>query len=133
MYYSDLLADAIEEKDIAKQQLELKYSVVESNIRKNWDLHFEEKPTEPAIKGKILQDSTYKKAQNALIKANKTVNVLKGVVNSFEHRKKAIEQAVSLRIGGFYSEPRKRKRQVERKGGTTTGTGLKKRIKRKRN
>ena len=124
LHYSDLYAEAIEARDDAKQRLELRYSQVESKIRDEWDLYFKEKPTEPAIKGKILQDSSYRKAQKALNNANKTVNVMKGIVTSFEHRKKAIESAVSLRIGGFYSEPRKR--QIQKQGGNRKT--LKKRI-----
>lgn len=116
MYYSEKYAEALETKETAKQRVELVYAQTESKIRKDWKLYFEKQPTEPAIKGEVLQDPYYRKAQNLSNKANKTANVLKGIVTSFDHRKKALENVISLRVTGYYAEPKPRQVQKQREG-----------------
>lgn len=105
--YSELHADAIAKRDNAKLKLEYVHAKIDSDIRKNLKKYgFTSKPTEAAIKSAIILDKKHKKAEKTLINANKEVNVLNAVKLSFEHRKAALQNVVSLKVMGLSSEPR---------------------------
>lgn len=110
MYYSESHADAIDTRDKAKQFMEVEAAKLDSYLRKEWAKLFpEDKMTEAGIKAKVLQHVSYKKAQNLLNKANHNVNILSSAKSAFEHRKKALENIVTLTVMGFHSEPKKPK------------------------
>ena len=52
-----------------------------------------------------------------MIDAAKNANILLSAKTAFDHRKRALENLVSLRIAGFHSEPRTSRgmRQVDKK------------------
>lgn len=114
MYYGEAHADAIETRDADKQRLDLVAAELDEEIRNNWSDFSENKMTEASVKAKILQHARYKKAQKLLNNANHNVNVLASAKTALEHKKKGLENLVSLKIGGFYSEPKiKAARQKE--------------------
>ena len=143
--YSELHANAVCERDTAKVRVEYTHAQLDTEYRKNWEKYFDSKPTEGAIKSKIIQDPKFRKAEKLLISENKKVNLYFGIKLAFDHRKKALENLVSLRISGFHSEPRniqrdraiKRKvakgvQQEQRKALNKEGTRAKTRLSRKR-
>lgn len=105
MYYAEAHAEAIYQKDLAKSRLDLFYAKMYGSIKKSWEKYFDTKPTEPAIKEYILQHSGYKEKEQTLIDLTRDVNILSAAKTSMEHRKKALENLVSLKITGFYAEP----------------------------
>lgn len=105
LYYAEAAAEASYEKDKRKSMLEFSYSKLYADVKEHWSNYFETKPTEPACKEWIITQKSYQKAEKLFIKATKRANILLNVKTAFDHRKKALENLVSLRIGGFYSEP----------------------------
>lgn len=112
-YYAEAHAEAIHIRDIKKSKMEYVYAVMYSELKKDWSTAFDSKPTEPAIKEHIHSSTKYKKAERAFINASKDVNLLLAAKQAFEHRKKALENKVSLKIGGFYSEPRNKVKDIQ--------------------
>lgn len=133
MYYGEAHADAIELRDKGKQRVELVTAELDDAIRTTWTKKYKDlKMTEAGIKSKILQDPLYKKTLYHLNKATHDVNVLASAMKAMEHKKKSLENLVSLKIGGFFSEPRIKK-ELEQLGRTEHRKQLKKsRVKRRR-
>ena len=117
LYYAEAHAEALYERDMAKSRLDLQYAKMYSDIKKNWEKYFDSKPTEPAIKEFIMKHPAYQTLERKLIEAAKDVNLLLSVKTAFDHRRRALENLVSLKIAGFHSEPRTRRgmRQVDKK------------------
>lgn len=133
LYYNELWVAAVFERDKKKIELETIAAQLDSKIRKNWERYFDSKPTEVAIKNYITSDPKYKKKERELLEAVKQANLMTGVKNSFEHRKNALQNIVSLRISGFHSEPRNVRKDLNRKmrSGAMIRSIRKKKIKRK--
>lgn len=116
LHYGEGHANAIFDKDISKSELDYVHSVLYDEVKTDWKKHFDTKPTEVAIKEWITRNPRHRKAELAFIKATRDANVLLNVKNSFEHRKKALENLVSLKITGMYSEPTNKVRQIAKRG-----------------
>jgi len=112
LYYAEQHANALHIRDLRKAQCDYVYAKMYSDIKKNWDKFFDSKPTEPAIKEHIASSKRYKQAERKYIDASKDSNLLLGVKTAFDHRKLALSNLTSLKIGGFYSEPRNKQRDV---------------------
>ena len=117
LYYAEAHADAIYEKDLAKSKMEYKYATMYSDVKKNWEKYFDSKPTEPAIKEYIIANPHYRKTEKMFLDASHHVNVMLSAKMAFDHRKRALENLVSLRITGFHSEPRNKTRKTKESGG----------------
>lgn len=120
VYYAEAHADALHQRDLAKSRMDYTYSKLYSKVKKDWDKHFDSKPTESALKEYILKNATFKKAEKVLINAARDANILAGAKTAMDHRKRALENLVSLRISGFHSDPSTSRvktgmRQVEKK------------------
>lgn len=120
VYYAEAHADALHQRDLAKSRMDYTYSMMYSDVKKNWEKHFDKQPTEAALKEFILKNTKYKKAERVLIDAAKNANILAGAKTAMDHRKRALENLVSLKISGFHSEPSANRikagmRQVEKK------------------
>lgn len=112
LYYAESHADALHQRDMSKSKMDLTYAKLYSEIKKDWEKHFDSKPTEPAIKEWIFSNPLYQKAERTLINASKDANIMLAAKTAFDHRKRALENLVSLRISGFHSEPRSKTRTV---------------------
>lgn len=110
-YYTEQHADAIKNRDLAKIRIDNVYAHLDHKVRTTWKNYFDSKPTESAIKSWVLSSPHYKKAQRLLIDATRTMNILSGVKSSFDHRKKALESLVYLKVAGFHSEPSIKRRE----------------------
>lgn len=117
LYYAEAHATALHERDMAKSRLDLQYAKAYSSIKKNWEKYFDAKPTEPAIKEYILKSPSYQKAERALINSAKNANIMLAAKTAFDHRKRALENLVSLKIAGFHSEPRNKTKKPRESGG----------------
>jgi len=113
LYYAEAHADALHNKDIAKSKLEYVYAVMYSKIKAKWESYFENKPTEPAIKEFILSHKKFKIAERKYMSACHEANLMLAAKTAFEHRKLALSNLASLKIGGFYSEPRNRVQDIK--------------------
>jgi hypothetical protein len=113
LHYSDAYAEASFQRDKKKAFLDYTYSKLYAQIKSDWSEHFDSKPTEPACKEWIVRHEDYRKAEKSFILAQKNANILLNVKTAFDQRKHALSNLTSLKIGGFYSEPRNKKRDVE--------------------
>lgn len=120
LYYAEAHSDAMHERDLAKSKAEYVYATMYSEIKKNWEKYFDSKPTEPAIKEYIISHPKYRKVEKAFLTASHNVNLMLAAKTAFDHRKRALENLVSLRISGFHSEPRNKMRKTRERGGHKT-------------
>lgn len=113
LYYAEAHAEALHIKDLAKAKCDYVYAVLYSEIKKDWNKIFDSKPTEPAIKEYIASHKKFKIAERKHINACKDANIMLAAKTAFEHRKAALSNLTSLKIGGFYAEPRNKAKDVQ--------------------
>jgi len=114
--YASMLADAKREQDQAKVELDLVTAELDMVIRSDPDKFGIGKVTEAAIKATVLAQKEYGKAQKAVLTAKHGVDVLGAAVTALDHRKKALEGLVQLRLANYFSEPRAPEGAKERLG-----------------
>lgn len=121
LHYSDFYAEACADRDDAKLKMDWIAANIDLDIRKTWDTDkgfekygFENKPAEGAIKNTILINKKYLEAYKRYNKCVKRVNSMTGVKTAFEHKKHALANLVSLKIGGFYAEPGNRIKELKK-------------------
>jgi len=115
-YYADKWADAVFKRDEAKLKLDWVTNNLSLEIRNNLEkFGFEGKATEAAIKSKIEISKKYMEAAKELNKYNHKVNLFSNAKISFDQRKTSLSNLVSLKISGFYSEPRNQVKDIEKK------------------
>lgn len=106
--YSLKLADARQNYDETKVQLDLTEAELKQAIRNNpkrFDLDGE-KITEAAINSKVPLQKEYKDAQGELSDAKHRVDVLSAAVGALDQRKRMLVLLVELRRQELSSEPR---------------------------
>ena len=106
IYYAETHAKALYMKEKISNYLDLVQAQLDSEIRRDWEKHFDKAPTETAIKNWILKQEKYKKALDKYQKASYKVNLMQSVKVALDHRKKALENLVTLFVSGFHSEPK---------------------------
>lgn len=100
------LADAREVWERAKAHRDVTEAEVELEVRRN-PLKFDlEKVTEGAVRMTVMADKRYQAAVAGVIKAKHDVDVLEAAVAALDHRKKALENLVQLRLRDYYSDPK---------------------------
>lgn len=114
LYYAEAHADSIQAKEKAKNDVDVAYAQLDSLIRKDWEKHFEKHPSESAIQSWIIQQEKHKKVLDIFYKKSHTVNLMQAAKTAFDHRRKALENLVSLLITGFHSEPKVPRRVTRR-------------------
>lgn len=119
-HYAEKLAKARKEYehsstdcDVAKEDLKRVYAEVDLKVRKSPDLFNLDKITEKSVEHTVLVHSGYRKAQEdyydlqrGCIDKKHKVGMLEAAVKTLDHRKKALEDAVQLRLANYFSEPR---------------------------
>jgi len=106
MKWAERHAQALYERDKKKDQLELVRAELDSALRTNPDAFgFDKKPTESAISAWITSQDKYKKANLALIEANKDSLILAGAREAMNHKRSALENMVKLWLGSYYADP----------------------------
>lgn len=115
LQYCDLHAEAVFNRDADKIKLDYTEAKLDSEIRKDFKAFgFVSKPTEAAIKNTILLQKEYIEAIQCLLDSSKQANLMSGIRQSFDHRKKALENMVTLLISGFHSEPRNKVEDIKK-------------------
>lgn len=108
LYYkwAEKLALARRKYDSAKANLDVTAAEVEKLIRVKFSQSDDKKPTEAAIKTKVLLDEDYKEAQDALIQASYRVNMYQAACTALEHRKRALTMLVGLHQSNYFADPK---------------------------
>lgn len=108
MYYSEAYCEAIRDRDKAKNDLDIIDAQLDKEIRNkdNWEKHFDKSPSETAIRGWIIQHDRHIKQLAIYSDLSHNANLLQSAKNAFDHRRKALENSVSLLITGFHSQPK---------------------------
>jgi hypothetical protein len=105
MSYAAELAQAIFNRNRAKENLDVVEASLDSDARQEPTPAGLGKATETAIKNWIKLQETYREALEAYHDTDLEVNLLQGAVNAFNHRKAALENLVKLFLSGYWSEP----------------------------
>ncbi len=104
--YALKLADAREAFERAKAERDVVEAELDKDIRlhpQNYDMA---KVREASVQQTILLQVQYKEANNDVIVAKHEVDVLQAVIDALDHRKRALENLVSLHAAQYFSEPR---------------------------
>lgn len=104
--YAEQLADARKDVEEAKAQLDLVEAELYAELSSNPEKYGLSKTTEASIRNAILQEVDYQEAQQVVIDAKHRVGQLDAVVTAIDHRKRALEKLVDLRLSEYYSEPK---------------------------
>jgi hypothetical protein len=102
--YTDFLAQAIFDRDKAKEALEVNEATLDQAIRAA-AATANEKVTEAVVKNRMILNSTHQKAIQALIDADYVVNILKGAVKGCDKKGDRITDLIRLFGMKYYAEP----------------------------
>lgn len=109
-------AEASEDKDQAKKDLELVKAEVESRIRKNpKKFGIADKATETAIRTAVTLHLKTRRYDDIYLKAIHNERVLSKIEKSFSHRKSSLEGLVQLDLRLHFVEPKIPKQYKENK------------------
>lgn len=105
MEYSAELAQAIYDRNRAKENLDVIEASLDRDARNEPPPAGLGKLTETAIKNLIKLQDPYREAILAYHDCDMRTNLMQGAVNAFQHRKTALENLVKLYLAGYFSEP----------------------------
>ena len=98
-------AEAVKEKDRAKENLAVTKSKLDQHARKQWEiLGFVKVPTDGAINSWMPGQEEHKEKTLYLTEAIYEANILDGVKKAFEHRSRALSDLVRLYLSGYYAD-----------------------------
>lgn len=103
--YSEKYAQAMFERDKAKEQADLIKAQIDSEVRADpvkWGI--EGKVTEGGITGAVLQSEEYLDAKDAFLTASLECNIMLGAKAALEHKKSALDALVKLYLSGYWGE-----------------------------
>jgi len=106
MKWAERLADAIEERDLKKGEIDIRKAKLDKDIRtnpKDFDL---EKVTESAISNVIILDEEVQQLNKEYYACIKNINILTSAKEEMHSRRKRIEKLVELWLGKYWSEPK---------------------------
>ena len=98
------VVEAQEAYDIAKSKFDLVKSQLDTGIRTDPSAYGLAKMTEGAISSAIPSQPEYQAAEKAVIIAKKQLGLCNAVINSLEHKKRALTLLVELFIHDYYAE-----------------------------
>jgi hypothetical protein len=106
MDYSAELAQAIYDRNRAKENLDVIEASLDRDARNDPPPAGLGKPTETAIKSWIKLQDSYREALLAYHDCDLRVNLTQGGANAIQQQKKAaLENLVKLHLAGYFSEP----------------------------
>lgn len=111
--YAAELAIAQEEVSTKKARIDVVLAEVAADIRTNPEEYGIGKVTESAISESLQRSVIVKDAKAKLIEAQHSVGILSAAVGALDHRKKALEKLVDLRLSNYFSSPRASERSAE--------------------
>jgi hypothetical protein len=104
--YAAKLADARTRLDEAKSSFDVVKAELDLAVRRDPSEFGLEKLTEKALEAVVVSQDLYGAAQNDVFMAKHEVEVLSAAVSALDHRKKALENMVTLHMANYYSTPR---------------------------
>lgn len=104
--YAVKLADARATWERAKAAREVVQAELDRDARRSPSLFGLDKVTEPAVEKAVLLHKRYQKANEEVIIAKHEMDVLQAAVDTLEHKKKALENMVSLHGRDYFAVPR---------------------------
>lgn len=110
--YCDAQTDAQRDRDKSKERLEVARAEVDMDVRKNpsdYGHEGDKKPTEAQITSMVYLSEKYQKALNEFNDLNYEYNMISNAVKAFEHRKKALENYVTLYVTQYVAGPKQPK------------------------
>ncbi len=107
--YSQLTVAAQKEKDKAKQKLDICKSRLDLDIRKHPEKYDLPKIVEATVLSTIQIHPDYIDAMDKHTNAVYQYNMLSNTVYALEHKKKALENMVSLWLGSYFAGPKEPK------------------------
>ena len=122
-----ILADARQSHEQKKAELEVLAAEIDRDVRTRPSAFGLEKITEAVVANTVLIQPPYRLLQKEVIEAKHNVAIAESAVAALDHRKKALENLVQLRLSDYFSEPRAkgparevmnedRKRRIRSKG-----------------
>ena len=109
LYYEHalLLADAKEALERAKSNRDIVAAEEAREIRLRPEHYgLPDKPSIPMVEGAVLEQGAYQKANEKVIQAQHDAAVAQAAVDALDHRKRALQDLVQLRLANYFSEPR---------------------------
>lgn len=88
-----------------KNKIDLISAQKEIALRNNWNENKWGKLTEGGIKAVLKTDKKIKEETDLLIDIQEEINILESAVNALEHKKRELDNLVTLLVKGFYSDP----------------------------
>ena len=104
--YAEKLAEADTEVDRTKGFLELTEARMELEIRENPSAFGLKKVTEASVEKSVVCSPEYQNAWTKHNKARGDARYLRGIINTLDQRKTAIEYITKLRLADYFAEPR---------------------------
>ncbi len=99
------LVEAKANVDRAKATLDLQDANLEKAIRLDPDNYQLTKVTEASVQAAVLSHRKHQIAYEELTEAKRIAGILQGAVNALDHKKKSLENLVSLHLAGYYAQP----------------------------
>ena len=105
-HYAEKLAECRRAWEQAKAERDIVAAEKDKEIRSHPGRFGLEKVTEPVVEKTILLSKGYQAANQAVIEAKYALDIVQAAVDTLDHKKKALENLVSLRLSDYYAEPR---------------------------
>lgn len=103
---AERLADARRDWEHAKTQAEIACAEVAKEVRDYPMKYGLEKVTESAVKEAVTLSRKVRDAELAVVDARHAFDICEVEVQTLDHRKKALENLVQLRLADYFSEPK---------------------------
>ena len=110
--YAAKAADARRDFDECKNVLEVVKAEVSLSIRQSPEHHGISKVTEAVINQTVEIQGAVKDAQNDVVIARYQHEICSAAVNALDHKKKALENLVTLFMADYFSSPRAKKEEA---------------------
>jgi hypothetical protein len=111
--YTERSAEAKRKLAEAKAFFEFTEATLLRDIRATPDkFKLEGKATEGAIKNCVLYQKRYKDAERLYLSAKYDDDLLDGALRTLDHRKRALENLVSLWSQGYFATPREKRKEM---------------------
>jgi ribosomal protein L4 len=114
MKFSKALADANKSVDETKAELSVVQAELDADIRLRPDNYNVVKVTEATVYNAILLQPRYREVQEKLIEDRHLANLLSGMVDALDHRKRALENLVYLHGQAYFSSPTVRQQEEKK-------------------
>ena len=101
--YSKVLAERRADVERARADEKVVYAEVEQEFRLS---KVDDKVTEAAVKAAVLVSDRYRGAVESRIKSEFDADIAQAAVSTLDHRKRALENEVSLFLSGYFAKPR---------------------------